>query len=104
LRGDRSGGRILAIEKFRNLEDGVMLGLGHGGIEAMVIGGILMAASVSTLIPMIGKDLSALQLSADQIKILSSQSAAISTSPLLTAAAPLLERLMAICMQRMIRI
>ncbi len=83
------------LKKTRNLEDGIMLGLGHGGIEAMVFGGVLTAATVSSLIPMLRIDLSTLKLSPDQIKVVQSQIQALSTMPLLAAAAPLFERLLA---------
>jgi ABC-2 type transport system permease protein len=35
------------LKKARRLEDGVMLGLGHGGIESMVFGGVFLAASAA---------------------------------------------------------
>jgi ABC-2 type transport system permease protein len=39
----------LIVKKARRLEDGVLLGLGHGGIEAMIFGGVLLAASAGVL-------------------------------------------------------
>ncbi|HBY07727.1 MAG TPA: hypothetical protein DEH22_08070 [Chloroflexi bacterium] len=83
------------LKKFRNIEDGVMLGLGHGGIESMVFGGVLVAATVSSLIPLIGSDLTALNLAPEQLANLTLQLEGLNASPLLAAASPLIERLVA---------
>jgi uncharacterized membrane protein YhfC len=45
---------------WTRLSDAVMLGLGHGGIESMVFGGVLTAATVSALLPLVGIDLNTL--------------------------------------------
>lgn len=74
---------------------GVMLGLGHGGIEAMVFGGIQLAAGVSALIPWIGKDLTNLGLSPAQTENIQTQIRFLLTSPGM-ALIPALERLLAI--------
>jgi uncharacterized membrane protein YhfC len=42
----RAAGYAL-LRRSRRFEDGVMLGLGHGGIESMVFGGTLTAATWS---------------------------------------------------------
>jgi ABC-2 type transport system permease protein len=87
----------LLLKRFRRLEDGIMLGLGHSGIEAMIFGGVLTAATVTALIPMIGTDLSKLNLSPVQLSGLTAQLNALTGNPLGAAAAPLFERLLAIC-------
>jgi ABC-2 type transport system permease protein len=84
------------LKRFRRIEDGIMLGLGHGGVESMIFGGVLTASVVSSLISMVGTDLSTLKLPAEQLAALQTQMAAISTNPLAAAGAPLLERLLAI--------
>ncbi len=86
------------VKWARRLEDGVMLGLGHGGIEAMIFGGVLTAATVSSLLSLQGVDLEALNLSAAQMEAISLQAEQFSTSPLY-AFAPLFERLLAITAQ-----
>jgi ABC-2 type transport system permease protein len=91
----RAAGYML-LKKFRHLEDGIMLGLGHGGVESMIFGGVLTAATVSSLVPMMGQDLSALELTPEQLTNLNRQLQALSASPLLSAVGPLLERLLAI--------
>ena len=64
----RTGG-YAALRRWRpgwlRLQDAVMLGLGHGGIEAMLFGGVLTAATVSALLPRRGVDLTTLGLNPD---------------------------------------
>ena len=76
-------------------EDGVMVGLGHGGIEAMTFGAVLTAASVSSLWALRGTDLSTLGMSPEQLAAVSQQLALFTTSPL-NAFAGLVERGIAI--------
>jgi ABC-2 type transport system permease protein len=85
----------LVIKWARRFEDGVMLGLGHGGIEAMIFGGVLTAATVSSLLNLRGVNLEYLNLSAVQLEALTLQFNLFSTNPLF-AFAPLLERTFAI--------
>ncbi len=84
------------LPNYRRFEDGVMMGLGHGGIEAMVIGGVMVAATVTALLPMRGVDLESLDLSVEQAAILHRQLQIFTTSPLL-AFTPFFERFLAIC-------
>ena len=83
------------VKWARRFEDGVMLGLGHGGIEAMLFGGVLTAATVSSLLNLQGIDLDTLDLSAAQMEALALQAEQFTTSPLY-AIAPLFERILAI--------
>jgi len=78
-----------------NLQGSLMLGLGHGGIESMVFGGVLVAATVSAMLPLRGVDLSQLGLPSQQLEALQVQMSAFTASPGL-AVNPLLERLGAI--------
>jgi ABC-2 type transport system permease protein len=80
---------------WMRLPDAVMLGLGHGGIESMVFGGVLTAASVGALLPLIGVDLTALGLKPDQVDALRRQLDALTATPW-TGMLPLLERIIAI--------
>lgn len=72
-------------------QDGVMLGLGHGGIEAMVFGAVLTAATVSSLWVLRDTDLATLNLPAEQMAALRFQLDAFMVAPW-AAFAPLLER------------
>ena len=79
----------------RRFEDGLMMGLGHGGIEAMLFGGVLTAATVSSLLSLQGADLEALNLSSAQLEAITLQTEMLTASPLY-AFGPLFERLLAI--------
>ena len=94
----RTGGYLL-LSKIRpgwvNLPGSLMLGLGHGGIEAMVFGGVLTAATASALLPLRGVDLSILGLPAEQLAALGTQLESLTGSPW-QAFYPLLERILAV--------
>jgi len=83
------------LKRYRRFEHGVMLGLGHGGIESMVFGGVMTAAAISSLIALQGVDLSLLNLSGEQLAHVTAQMEALE-KPVLWAAAPWIERLVAI--------
>jgi uncharacterized membrane protein YhfC len=83
------------LKKYRRFEHGMMLGLGHGGIEAMVFGGVMTAATISSLIALQGMDLDLLNLTGEQMSQVLLQMEALEQGPWL-ALAPLLERLIAI--------
>ena len=82
------------LRKRRALEDGIMLGIGHGGFESMIFGGVLTAATVGALLPLVGKDLSSLHLTEQQMAALNLQIQSLVAYPAL-AFAPLLERILA---------
>ena len=71
-----------------------MLGLGHGGIEAMAFGAVLTAATVSSLWVLRDTDLATLNLPAEQMAALRFQLNALMIAPG-AAFAPLLERVLA---------
>jgi uncharacterized membrane protein YhfC len=50
----RAAGYVI-LKKSRVLQNGLMMGIGHGGIEAIVFGGILTAGSVAALLPIINQ-------------------------------------------------
>ena len=89
----------LFLRKYRpawlNLPGSLMLGLGHGGIESMVFGGVLTAATLSALLPLRGIDLTQLNLTSEQLSAINLQLTAFTSTPWL-ALQPLLERLLAI--------
>jgi ABC-2 type transport system permease protein len=80
---------------WMRLQDAVMLGLGHGGIESMVFGGVLTAATVGALLPLVGVDLNKLGLKPDQVDALRLQLATLSGNPWI-GLLPLLERVIAL--------
>ncbi len=82
------------LRRFRRFEDGVMLGVGHGGIEAMVFGAVQTAAMVTSLLALRGADLTTLNLAADQMTAVTQQLENLNRSPL-WAALPWVERCLA---------
>jgi ABC-2 type transport system permease protein len=80
---------------WTRIQDAVMLGLGHGGIESMIFGGVLTAATVSALLPLIGTDLQTLGLTLEQADALRAQIDALLAHPW-QSAVPLLERILAL--------
>lgn len=83
------------LQRFRRLEDSLMLGLGHGGIESMVFGGVQTAAAVGMLLPLSKIDLGTLGLTASQAIAVEQQIHLLLDSPGM-AFVPLVERLLAI--------
>ena len=83
------------LKKWRKDEHGLFMGLGHGGIESMVFGGVQTAAMVSSLWSLQGTDLSTLNLTPDQLSALQTQ-LAMFTGSAWAGFLPLLERLWAI--------
>jgi ABC-2 type transport system permease protein len=79
----------------QRFEDGVLVGLGHGGIEAMIIGGVFTAGSISSLWAIRDVDLSTLGLTAAQLTAVSQQLTALQETPWLIFLA-VFERLLAI--------
>jgi ABC-2 type transport system permease protein len=75
---------------------GVMVGLGHGGFEAMILGATT-ALSVAALMGLRGTDLTTLDLTAEQLAALQRQLAMLDSSPLL-AILPFVERLLAMAL------
>ena len=59
--------------KKRKIEDGLMLGIGHGGIESMVFGGVLTAAAAGALLDLRGVDIQTLEMTQTQLQILELQ-------------------------------
>jgi ABC-2 type transport system permease protein len=94
-------GRVIAyaiMRRYRSFEAGVMMGLGHGGIEAMILGGMFTAATVSVLLPISNTGIQQLALPVEQAVALQLQIDTLLASPW-SAFLPLIERLLAISIQ-----
>ena len=76
-------------------QDGVMAGLGHGGIEAMAFGAVLTAATMTSLWALRGTDLTTLDLPAEQVAAVRLQLETLTASSW-AAFLPLLERAIAL--------
>ncbi len=81
------------VKKARRLEDGILMGLGHGGIEAMVVGGVFLAASAAVFW-FIQQGGTLPGASSEQIAAINEQLDMLTQSPVLALAA-VLERLIA---------
>ena len=88
-----------ALRKWKpawlSVQDSLMLGLGHGGIESMIVGGLLTAATLGALLPLRTVDLSSLGLKPEQLAVLRMQIEMLTGSPF-NAGLPFLERALAI--------
>lgn len=85
---------LFRLQRARHWEDGVMVGLGHGGIEAMIFGAVLTAATVSSLWALRDVDPSTLGLTTEQLAALSQQLSLLSATPI-NGLAGFVERLVA---------
>ncbi|MFZ0545989.1 MAG: YhfC family glutamic-type intramembrane protease, partial [Candidatus Promineifilaceae bacterium] len=83
----------LIVKKARRFEDAVLFGLGHGGIEAMIFGGVSLAASAG-LFWFVQHGGTIPGATADQLSALNEQFNLIIQSPLLSLVA-VVERLIA---------
>ncbi len=87
-------GLLRRFNKAHRWTEGVMVGLGHGGIEAMLIGGVLVAGSASSLFSLQNTDLNTLNLSPEQLTAVEQQLSFFLASPL-AAVIPVIERMVA---------
>lgn len=81
--------------KGQGIADSVMLGLGHGGIEAMTFGAVLTASSLTSLLALQGQDLNSLNLPTTQLETIRSQLTQLTDTPWVIFL-PVWERLVAI--------
>ncbi|MBN2047989.1 MAG: YhfC family intramembrane metalloprotease [Anaerolineaceae bacterium] len=61
------------FKRWRRFEDGIFFGLGHGGVEAMIIGAVLTADMVGQLFFLNGADLTTMGLTEAQIAVVETQ-------------------------------
>lgn len=83
------------LRQVRRPYDAVMLGLGHGGIESMVFGGVMTAATLGSLLPLLGQDLTQMNLLPAQIEAIQIAIQRFTGNPW-NLFLPLVERLLAI--------
>jgi ABC-2 type transport system permease protein len=93
-------GRVVGYRLFpraRRYRDGLMMGLGHGGVEAILVG-VIMAAGISAMWNLDSVGLLPQGASAEEYATLQQQLDVIDQTPLI-ALAPLVERLLALTAQ-----
>lgn len=83
-----------ALKKARKAEDGILLGLGHGGIEAMILVGVLGAGGIAQLFALRYVDLTSLNLVPEQLNHIQKMLDTFN-QPAAVGLLPLLERLLA---------
>ena len=82
------------LKRYRKVQDGLMLGLGHGGVEVLIIIGVITAGTIGQLFALRGVDLTTLGMNVEQLTYVSGQMEMFSRSPL-NAFMPSIERLIA---------
>jgi uncharacterized membrane protein YhfC len=83
------------LKNVKTWKEGVLVGVGHGGVEAVILG-VLALTSVISMIAMRNTDLSTLGIPADQLELAKQQVASFWSAPLYTAFLGLIERVFAV--------
>jgi len=86
-----------SLKNVKTWREGVLVGVGHGGVEAVLLG-MLALATVGSMIAMRNADLSAFGIPADQIELTKQQLAEFWSAPVYTAFLGLIERVFAVCL------
>ncbi|MEP7137916.1 MAG: YhfC family glutamic-type intramembrane protease [Chloroflexota bacterium] len=86
------------LKQAKTWRDGVLVGAGHGGIEASLLGLLGIATVVNMVVMKNATDLSAFNIPADQIELAKQQIAAFWSTPVYMAFLGLIERAFAICL------
>ncbi len=85
------------LKQAKTWNEGVLVGVGHGGVEAILLGGLALA-SVLSMIAMRNADLSAFGVPADQLELAKKQVADFWSAPVYMAFLGLIERVFAVCL------
>ena len=85
------------LRNAKTWAEGVLVGAGHGGVEAVILGG-LGFITVLSMVAMRNADLSAFGIPADQSELAQQQIAEFWSAPIYTAFLGFFERIFAICL------
>jgi uncharacterized membrane protein YhfC len=85
------------LKNVRTWNEGVLVGAGHGGMEAVILG-VIAVFSVVNMVALRNADLSAMGMRANQLELAKQQVTAFWSSPAYTGLLGLLERIFAICL------
>lgn len=85
------------LKNVKTWAEGVLVGVGHGGVEAILLGTLGLITVISMMV-MRNADLSTFGIPADQIELTRQQIAEFWSAPLYTAFLGLFERAFAICL------
>lgn len=86
------------LKKTRIWNEGLMIGTGHGGIEAILLG-LAAAVSYFTLLTLKDANLASLSIPADQVSLLQQQVSEYWSAPLYMSLLGFVERIFAMAMQ-----
>lgn len=86
------------LKQAKTWREGVLVGAGHGGIEAVLLGFAVTATVVNMVVMKNATDLSAFNIPADQAELAKQQIAAFWSTPVYMAFLALIERVFAICL------
>jgi uncharacterized membrane protein YhfC len=86
------------LKDAKTWNEGVLVGIGHGGIEAVLLGFIALTSVLGMISMRNASDLSAFGISADQMALAKQQIAAFWSAPIHMAFLGLVERIFAICL------
>ena len=86
-----------SLKKARSWNEGVLVGAGHGGVEAIILG-VIGVLTVVNMVVMRNADLSAMGIPADQLALANQQVSAFWDSPAYMGLLGLAERVFAICL------
>lgn len=84
------------LKNAKTWDEGVLVGLGHGGVEAVILGGLGLASVVSMILMRNATDLSAFGISPDQMALAKQQVADFWSAPVYMAFLGLVERVFAV--------
>jgi uncharacterized membrane protein YhfC len=85
------------LKNARTWNEGVLVGAGHGGVEALILG-VLGVFTIINMLVLRNADLSAMGIPADQLELAKQQVAAFWSSPAYIGLLGLAERVFAICL------
>ena len=85
------------LKQARTWNEGLLVGFGHGGMEALLIG-IIAAAGFFSMLAMRNTDLSTMSIPADQLELAKQQVATYWSTPVYLAFMGLIERVFAVCL------
>lgn len=86
-----------SLKKARTWNEGVLVGAGHGGVEAIILG-VLGVFTIINMVVMRNVDLSTMGIPADQLALANQQVSAFWESPAYMGLLGLAERVFAICL------
>ena len=86
------------LKDTKTWNEGVLVGVGHGGVEAVLLGGLALASVVSMIAMRNVTDLSSFGIPAEQMELARQQVSDFWSAPVYMAFLGLIERVFAVCL------